>query len=58
MTMRTLVKGAGIAGPTIAWQLYRHNFDVIMQAGGALCRTEFATPSADGFVRYDNAALQ
>lgn len=46
----TLVKGAGIAGPTIAWQLYRHGFDVTMQAGGALCRTEFATPSADGFV--------
>lgn len=28
MTMRILVKGAGVAGLTVAWQLYRHGFDV------------------------------
>jgi glycine oxidase len=28
MTMRVLVKGAGVAGLTVAWQLYRHGFDV------------------------------
>lgn len=26
--MRILVKGAGVAGLTVAWQLYRHGFDV------------------------------
>ena len=26
--MRVLVKGAGVAGLTVAWQLYRHGFDV------------------------------
>ena len=26
--MRTLVKGAGVAGLATAWQLYRHGFDV------------------------------
>jgi glycine oxidase len=28
MSMRILVKGAGVAGLTVAWQLYRHGFDV------------------------------
>jgi glycine oxidase len=28
MTMRILIKGAGVAGLTVAWQLYRHGFDV------------------------------
>jgi glycine oxidase len=28
MTMRILVKGAGVAGLTVAWQLYRHGFNV------------------------------
>ncbi|MBX4936192.1 glycine oxidase ThiO [Rhizobium binae] len=28
MTMRVLVKGAGVAGLTVAWQLYRHGFRV------------------------------
>lgn len=26
--MRILVKGAGVAGLTVAWQLYRHGFDI------------------------------
>ncbi|MDR6759306.1 glycine oxidase [Mycoplana sp. BE70] len=29
--MRILVKGAGVAGLTVAWQLYRHRFDVTIQ---------------------------
>ncbi|WP_313664410.1 glycine oxidase ThiO [Shinella sp.] len=29
--MRILVKGAGVAGLTVAWQLYRHGFDVTVQ---------------------------
>ena len=39
--MRILVKGAGVAGLTVAWQLYRHGFDVTVAeradkvAGGA-----------------------
>jgi glycine oxidase len=30
MTMRVLVKGAGVAGLTVAWQLYRHGFRVTL----------------------------
>lgn len=39
--MRILVKGAGVAGLTVAWQLYRHGFDITVTdraptvAGGA-----------------------
>jgi glycine oxidase len=28
MTMHILVKGAGVAGLTVAWQLYRHGLRV------------------------------
>ena len=32
--MRILVKGAGVAGLTVAWQLYRHGFDVTISELG------------------------
>ena len=32
--MRILVKGAGVAGLTVAWQLYRHGFDVTISERG------------------------
>lgn len=32
--MRILVKGAGVAGLTVAWQLYRHGFDVTIAERG------------------------
>ena len=37
MTMRVLVKGAGVAGLATAWQLYRHGFDVtVHERAGAV----------------------
>lgn len=33
--MRILVKGTGVAGLTVAWQLYRHGFDVTVQEKAA-----------------------
>ncbi|MGJ7039376.1 glycine oxidase [Shinella sp. BE166] len=42
--MRILVKGAGVAGLTVAWQLYRHGFDVTIRE-----RADKAGAGASGF---------
>ena len=42
--MRILVKGAGVAGLTVAWQLYRHGFDVTIHE-----RAEKIGQGASGF---------
>ncbi|WP_421580164.1 glycine oxidase ThiO [Shinella sp. M31] len=42
--MRILVKGAGVAGLTVAWQLYRHGFDVTIHE-----RAEKVGQGASGF---------
>ncbi|CAN7254437.1 glycine oxidase ThiO [Rhizobium sp. LjRoot98] len=42
--MRILVKGAGVAGLTVAWQLYRHGFEVTI-----LERAERIGTGASGF---------
>ncbi|MCR6502202.1 glycine oxidase ThiO [Shinella sp. CPCC 101442] len=42
--MRILVKGAGVAGLTVAWQLYRHGFDVTIHE-----RAEKIGRGASGF---------
>lgn len=42
--MRVLVKGAGVAGLTVAWQLYRHGLDVTV-----VDRTERPGAGASGF---------
>ena len=42
--MRILVKGAGVAGLTVAWQLYRHGFDVTIRE-----RAESVGCGASGF---------
>jgi len=42
--MRILVKGAGVAGLTVAWQLYRHGFDVTVRE-----RAERIGSGASGF---------